>query len=258
MRLVKKLYRGFTLIELLVVVSIIALLVSILLPALGKARKQAKVVLCSTNVRQLALGLTIAAEDRNGKYPERGGHDTRYIGTHSATVQDGMRELFYECALSKATELGWCPLRAKSSSVNPGLDPRASDWTEEEINVWGKVYWVTYTKDYYIGYDVFAGLTDDRYDWQQSGNRKRDESPRQSGYPSDAIVSDMDFTCSGYWYSVHSRPSAMDWDTGQTQQPFVPAEYFESVNVGYGDGRVESHKQADNYVISPWGEYKPY
>ncbi len=48
---------GFTLIELIVVVSITALLLAILLPALGGSRQQAKSVLCSSNIKQLLAGL---------------------------------------------------------------------------------------------------------------------------------------------------------------------------------------------------------
>ncbi len=57
--------RGFTLIELLVVVAIIALLISILLPSLSKARAQARTTLCATRIGQLAKSMFIYAEDYN-------------------------------------------------------------------------------------------------------------------------------------------------------------------------------------------------
>ncbi len=48
---------GFTLIELLVVISIIALLMSVLMPALNKVRKQGKLVVCTSNMKQLGLAI---------------------------------------------------------------------------------------------------------------------------------------------------------------------------------------------------------
>ena len=55
--------RGFTLIELLVVIAIIAILASILFPVFARARGKARQAACSSNLRQLGLGLTMYAED---------------------------------------------------------------------------------------------------------------------------------------------------------------------------------------------------
>ena len=62
---------GFTLIELLVVVSIIALLVSILLPALGRAKQIAKRTLCASNLHASGLCLHIYANDNDDRLPIR-------------------------------------------------------------------------------------------------------------------------------------------------------------------------------------------
>jgi prepilin-type N-terminal cleavage/methylation domain-containing protein/prepilin-type processing-associated H-X9-DG protein len=59
---------GFTLIELLVVISIIALLVGILLPALGAARQTARNLVCLSNVRQMGLGFGMYQNDSDDQF----------------------------------------------------------------------------------------------------------------------------------------------------------------------------------------------
>jgi prepilin-type N-terminal cleavage/methylation domain-containing protein len=66
---------GFTLIELLVVVAIIAVLISILLPALSAAREQARSVLCLSNLRMQGLAHLQYANDNNGSMIYGTGND---------------------------------------------------------------------------------------------------------------------------------------------------------------------------------------
>ena len=61
--------KGFTLIELLVVMSIIALLLSILMPALGRARAEAMLTKDQTQVKSIYSGFSFWAPSHNGKYP---------------------------------------------------------------------------------------------------------------------------------------------------------------------------------------------
>jgi len=61
--------RAFTLIELLVVIAIITLLMGILLPAMGKARLQAKIVAVNAELREIGMALEAYSFDNNGKFP---------------------------------------------------------------------------------------------------------------------------------------------------------------------------------------------
>src|SRR5262245_17424966 len=74
--------RGFTLIELLVVISIIALLIALLLPALNASRRAAKKVVCASNLHQLGAGYSNYAVDNKDWLPR---NDIEWTGYNVGT-----------------------------------------------------------------------------------------------------------------------------------------------------------------------------
>jgi prepilin-type N-terminal cleavage/methylation domain-containing protein/prepilin-type processing-associated H-X9-DG protein len=91
---------GFTLVELLVVIGIIALLISMLLPSLNKAREAAKRTACLSNIKQAGHAFIMYAGANNGKMPQHKGN-SRWLfdiplDTRDALIQFGvMRETLY-------------------------------------------------------------------------------------------------------------------------------------------------------------------
>ncbi|MHC4109506.1 MAG: type II secretion system protein [Planctomycetota bacterium] len=84
---------GFTLIELLVVVSIIALLLAIILPVLGKARMLANRIVCKSNLRQIAHAWEMYLDDNDGTFYQGVNADVDYGGWKSLYVPARPRPL---------------------------------------------------------------------------------------------------------------------------------------------------------------------
>ena len=99
--------RAFSLIELLVVIAIIGILASLLMPALGRAKGKARETYCLGNLRQLGLGVTMYADDYNGKLPHA--EAVPSVPVNPANALPSIRALIGTNYLAGAAGVWKCP-----------------------------------------------------------------------------------------------------------------------------------------------------
>ena len=223
---------GFTLIELLVVISIIALLISILLPALSAARGTAQAIECQSRVRQLALSNTMYADDHAG----------HMVPTFLDTWRPQLRaqnpntfmwwqsRLAYYLPIEFANnphEGAWDPIFDRSTVFNCPTSPPSDDDFSMNINGWMRDFdeWgyrldapESPSETIMLGEShetkwSYMGTADGHLDWGQTGSIEVNPGFRHGG-------------------RINSRIA---------ENPSQHTQYRQNANMAYMDGHVEAN-----------------
>ncbi|MFT3785299.1 MAG: type II secretion system protein [Tepidisphaeraceae bacterium] len=155
---------GFTLVELLVVIGIIALLISVLLPALNTARRSANQTKCMAALKQIGIGLQFYSQEYKGYWPLT--RDARDVIAGKTTIQrrwtDMIAKYFNKglkngdftnvadiAAIRRSSVLWGCPSWAKTTEYSSTASAAAADNVYSGYGMQDRVdYYITYkTKD---------------------------------------------------------------------------------------------------------------
>ncbi len=211
---------GFTLIELLVVISIIALLISILLPVLGNARKASQAVICLSNLRQMGVGVGLYAMDNKSVVYEP---YTQYAGGSGMSPN-------------------WWPMKMARDGYLPNPGNFASSSGAKEV--WNCPIAANLARSGGVAnvYWTYLRLSNDYPFWQPAGmaGMVRLDTVRR---PSSQI-----FAIDGY------LADANDWGTGFAGKQNMTTTRWSMLSTGYAlSGAVGFvHDEIANILYADW------
>ncbi|MEO0476884.1 MAG: prepilin-type N-terminal cleavage/methylation domain-containing protein [Planctomycetota bacterium] len=235
---------GFTLIELLVVISIIALLIAILLPALSRARITAQESLCRSNLRQLTTASVAYATENKGNFPTRGTNisnnaDVNWATTANAVLdtptndsdqdaRDMLVGYLTDYSVERPSEVMYCPLMP----VGTGFSFQDGWPSSKNVYEWG------------YGYLGNAFESKDDFRWQGS------EDPPKNLESNSSISLWTDITrgqIGSGWYSVPHTISGQGWAADTYTSAGVPEDDF-NTPAGTHSGKVDGSVEFDRYI----------
>lgn len=224
----------FTLIELLVVIAIIAILAAMLLPALSRARDKAKTISCSSNIKQIGLGITGYFNDFNGFYP---------VINADPTNPNGATKLWWTNAIA-----AYVPVKKWNNEGTGDNDYDTSGaWTCPAVNrqdkQWGGGYGAN--ADGPICYSVIGGGRG----YNRGTFMKR---PNDMLVIGDAMIHYPSFapTLNKTWIAIRAPIwASTQWTAANTAQ--VAGRHSLGANMSFQDGHVEWHRWVEVYNNYP-------
>ncbi|MEM9346151.1 MAG: prepilin-type N-terminal cleavage/methylation domain-containing protein [Planctomycetota bacterium] len=234
---------GFTLIELLVVVSIIALLIAILLPALSRARISASESLCKSNLKQIVIASVSYATEDKGRFPNRGANISNNTDVNWATTANPVLDTPGNDSDQDARDmlLGYLTdytLESPSAVMYCPLMPIGTGFSFEDS-------WPSSKNVYEWGYGYLGNAFASKDDWRWQGS---EDPPKNLEAPSgQSLWTDITRGVFGQgWYSVPHTISGQGW-AAETYTPAGEPENKANTPAGTHSGKVDGSVEFERY-----------
>lgn len=241
--------KAFTLIELLIVISIIAILMAVLVPSLGKAKSLARSVICRSNVKQLVMANLAYASENDGYYVLAaedifsGGNLHRWHGVRNSTAETFDPQRSNLADYLGDGEIKQCLQRVRFRKAQPGdLD--------FEDGCGGYGYNMTYLgsriwQDSFGGCDKATRQTELRNSSETVMFADTAMARLDNGTP---YLLEYSFVQQPYFLSNGVPKPAWGYAS-----PSIHFRHGNKANIGWADGHVDAHERTEYDKINAYG-----